>query len=369
MSSNAHPMSRHRSPWRKFGLGRSRIATRLVPAVAGIAIVAVTAACGGNGGGSSPASNHPVSVKIGKAVDTIGFTSADVAEAKGYFAKGGIKATNEVLGGSSTAFAALQSGGVQFVLASSTALMKAKAKGVPLQAIAALDHGVSVQLLVETKWAKAHNLSPNQPLSTAMKGMVGAKLGEISSTDEAFYHYLMHAANVDPSKFSYVHIKGDPAALAAIQHGAIDAFLVSPPSTYFAQSQGNGKIIVTLHEVPLLANMAYDVVVVDTRYAKSHPDVVKAVATGFAKADNVMLKNPQSIIDVEKKHYRQMNSTVLLQSLHYVTFTENGTMTAARWKNAKQVAENTGEKVSSLDVSSPGGGVWTNKYIDTSALS
>lgn len=318
---------------------------------------------------SSATQKSFTAVKIGKAVDTIGFTTADIAQAQGYFAKEGVNATDEVLGGSSTAFAALQSGGVQFVLASSTALMKAKAQGLPLQAVAALDHGVSLQLLVSNDWVKAHSISASQPLDTVMKAMAGAKLGEISTTDFDFFHYLMQAANVDPSKFTFINIKTQAAALAAIQHGEIDAFLLSPPSTYFAQSQGDAQIVATLHEVPQLANMAYDILVVDADYAKKNPGVVKSVATAFAMADNVMATNPASIINVETKHYKRMSSDVLLQSIKYVTFTKDGTMTADRWNNAKQEALQTGEKVSSLDVSSSDNSVWTNQYIDISALS
>jgi NitT/TauT family transport system substrate-binding protein len=339
-----------------------------------VAVLAATAgltACGGGGSGSASATGSgkaPTQVTIGKAVDTVGFTTVDVAQAKGYFAKEGIVAKSELLGGSSTAFAALQSGSVQFVTASSTALLSARGKGVPLEAVASLDYGVSLQLIASNTWIKSHNLSPNQPLGTVMKGLVGSTLGVVSTTDLTYNHYLMKQAGVDPNQFKVIHLKTQAAALAALQHGQINAFLLSPPNSYLAEAQGDAQIIATLHSVPLLSKMTYDILVVDSDYAKSHPDIVKSVATAMAMSDQVMAKDPKSVLSIEKKHYPSMSDDVLLKSLQYVTFSPDGTMTQDAWQSAKDESSQTGvSSVSSVDVTS-GGGTWTNDFIKLSDL-
>jgi NitT/TauT family transport system substrate-binding protein len=307
-------------------------------------------------------------VSIAKAVDTIGFTTVDVASAKGYFTQQGVSVTSSLLGGSSTAFAALQSGSVNFVLASSTALIAAKAKGLPLEAVASLDYGVSLQMLVSDKWSKAHGLSASQPLNTVMKKMTGAKLGVISTTDLTYDHYLEQQAGMDPGQFTYINISSQSAALAAIKFGEIDAFLLSPPSTYFAQAQGGASITASLHEVPQLASMAYDILVVDSGWATSHEAQVKAVATALARADNVMRSDPRSVLDVEKRHYPTMSDPVLLSSLKYVTFTPDGQFTPAMWNTAlTEYKSTTKSDVSGVNVADSGG-VWTNQYIQKSGL-
>jgi ABC-type nitrate/sulfonate/bicarbonate transport system substrate-binding protein len=334
----------------------------------------VLAACGSGNGGLQAAGNgsqggSTVNVTIGKAVDTIGFTTVDIAKAKGYFAKQGVNVNEELLSGSSTAFAALQSGSVNFVTASSTALLNAKAKGVPLEAVASLDYGASLQLLVSDSWITSHGLSPNQPLNTVMKKMVGAKLGEISTTDLTYDHYLEKQAGVDPSKFTYIQLDSQSAALAALKHGQIDSFLLSPPSTYFAQSQGGAKIVATLHQVSELANMAYDILVVDSSWAKSHASEVSAVATAMAMADNTVKSDPQSVLAIEEQHYPKMSGSALLDSLKYVTFTPDGLFTQDMWQKALAeftAAEHT--SASGIDISA-NGGAWTNQYIKKSALS
>jgi ABC-type nitrate/sulfonate/bicarbonate transport system substrate-binding protein len=361
----------------------ARKRVRRLPAVLACAAVAiVVTACSSGGGGQAAAGGGgqaaaggssgggTTSVTIGKAVDTIGFTAVDVAKAKGYFAQEGIKVTEDLLDGSSTAFAALQSGSVNFVTASSTALLSAKAKGVPLEAVASMDYGVSLQLLVADKWMKSHDLSPGQPLNTVMKKMVGAKLGVISTTDLTYDHYLEQQAGVDPNKLTYIHIGSQSAALAGLKYGEIDAFLLSPPSGYFAQSQGGATVVATLHQVPELANMAYDILVVDSDWAKSHASEVSAVATAIAMADNAMKNSPQSVLGTEKQHYPQMSDSVLLESLKYVTFAPDGLFTGQMWQDALSEYKGTeGDNAPSGVNVSENGGTWTNQYIKKSALS
>lgn len=347
-------------------------ARRLAAVLACASAVAVLAACSSGGGtqsgGSGSSGGSLGSVTIGKAVDTIGFTTVDVAQSEGYFAKEGVSVRSNLLSGSSTAFAALQSGSINFVTASSTALIAAKAKGLPLEAVASLDYGVSLQLLVSDSWAKAHGLTAGQPLDTVMKKMVGAKLGVISTTDLTYDHYMEEQAGVNTNQFTYIHIGSQSAALAAVKFGEIDAFLLSPPSTFYAQSQGDATIMASLQQVPDLASMAYDILVVDTNWAKTHAAQVKAVATAMAMADNVMRTNPQSVVAIEKKHYPTMNNSVLLSSLKYVTFTPDGVFSPAMWQKAlTEYTSTTKTSVSGVDISA-NGGVWTNQYIDKSGL-
>jgi NitT/TauT family transport system substrate-binding protein len=342
---------------------------RLRTLVAGLVIMALATACASlSGGGPSAAPNGKTQVTIGKAVDTVGFTTVDVAQDKGYFSHEGVTAKQELLGGSSTAFAALQSGSVQFVTASSTALLTARTKNVPLEAVTSLDYGVSLQLAASKTWIKAHHLSPQQPLNTVMKGLVGSTLGVVSTTDLTYYHYLMKQAGVQPSQFKTVTIKTQSAALAAMQHGQVDAILLSPPNSYFAQAQGQAEVIATLHSVPALKTMTYDILVVASSYAKAHPDVVKKVATAMARADNTMAKDPQSVLDVEHKHYPQMSNDVLLQSLKYVTFAPDGLMTADGWREVNEEAQVSGVPDTSSVNLKENQGTWSNNYIVKSRL-
>ena len=341
-----------------------------------VACAMVAAGCGSGGNSSSTASPAgsagksaapgSSSVKIGKAVDTIGFTTVDVALDKGYFSQAGIHAAPELLHGSSTAFAALVNNSIQFATASSTALMLAREKGLPLESVASLDDGVPLELLVANSWIAKKHLSPSQPLQQKIRGLAGAKVAEISQTDEAFFGLLLKDAGLSSSSVSAVHVGGATAELAAVKHGEVDAFLISPPAANFAQSQGGSTILATLKELPQSKNMAYDIVVANTNYAKAHPAVVKAVATAFAKADNLIQDHPGEALPVEEKHFSKYSASVLSASLKFVHFAHNGLQTQTMWNDAEAVNKETGKLTTQVPVTE--GTAWTNRYIDTSAL-
>ena len=307
-------------------------------------------------------------VTIGKAVDTIGFTTVEVAEAEGYFAKQGIKVKEELLSGSSTAYAALQSGGVQFTCASSSSLLAAKEKGVPLEAIDSLDYGTSLQLLVSSNWMKAHHMTANEPIDTTMRDLEGAKFAALSSTDLDYDHLLAKQAGIPTSKYSYITVNAQSSALAGIQHGEMDAFLLSPPAGLQAQNQGTGTVVASLHQIPAFKTGMYDLLVADSNYVKQNPTIAQKVATAMAEADNIMQKDPNAVLKTEEKHYPGTPASVLEQSLRDVTFSKNGLQSASGWKAAEKVTTETGTPLGNLNVG-PTGGIWTNEHIDVKELS
>jgi hypothetical protein len=88
----------------------------------------------------------------------------------------------------------------------------------------------------------------------------------------------------------------------------------------------------------------------------------------MAMADNTVKSNPQSVLGIETQHYPKMNGPALLDSLKYVTFTQDGLFTQDMWQKALSEFSQTEHNKSSIDISK-NGGVWTNQYIKQSDLS
>jgi hypothetical protein len=93
------------------------------------------------------------------------------------------------------------------------------------------------------------------------------------------------------------------------------------------------------------------------------------VATAIAMADNAMKNSPQTVLPTEKRHYPQMADSILMDSLQYVTFAQNGLFTEQMWQDAlTEFKTTTATSASGIDVSE-NGSTWTDRYIKTSALS
>lgn len=320
-------------------------------------------ACGGT---QASASDEVPTVTIGKAVDTIGFSAVDVANAMGYFKDAGVNVKTKLLQGSSQTTAALQSGSIQFGTLSSTALLLAASQGVKLQAVTSLDHGVSVQIVVTNDWAKAHGIAADQPLAQRMKGLEGAKDAAISSTGTSVLKLMMQQNGADPGKVDFVTVGSDAAGSAALGHGTLQVFVGSPPSSYYMARNAGSQILANAAEVPALKDMAYDILITDPSWASSNKAATTAVATALARAENLMATDPEKVIDLEAKHFPSYSKDDLMQSLKAVQWTTNGTFTQPMWDDAVKVSQQMGQLKGDVDVTE--NGLWTNKYIDTAKL-
>jgi NitT/TauT family transport system substrate-binding protein len=356
---------------------KTRISTARVRSVAlataAVAAVLITAACSSTAGpaasSSAKAASAPlVQVKIGKAVDSVGYMPIQIAESKGYFKDEGVEVSDSVLAGSAVVYSALQSNSIQFGTAGASAMLPAAAKGVPLLSVMSLDYGNPLQLLVSKSWATAHHMTAkNQKATSVMKDLKGAKLASISLSNVQAYGYLEGLAGTQASDYTTITVDSVNAVLAGLQHGQFDAFVVPPPTSIQAQAQGIGVLMPSLKEVPEAANSMFDILTTTKAYAKANPKVVTGVATALARAENDMINNPKSVMPIIQKHFPTLSAKVLSDSVAYLTFAKNGVQTQARWNAANQLLGKTGSAPTSLSMKE-NGGVWTNKYIDLSKL-
>ena len=160
-------------------------------ASAGVPLLALSLALAGFGSWakSGSAASLP-SVTIGKAIDTIPFTVVDVALAEGYFEQNGVDVKEELVQGSSAANAAMVGGSLQFSCEAAAPLMLARSHGVPIMAVDALDGGVTLQLIVSSKWLAEHPLAADATFEQKMADLNGSIFAEVGTTEQTFYGLL-----------------------------------------------------------------------------------------------------------------------------------------------------------------------------------
>ncbi|MCL6594265.1 MAG: ABC transporter substrate-binding protein, partial [Alicyclobacillus sp.] len=341
--------------------------------------VLATTACGGSTPASAPGntagasnqqapagSGQTVTVVIGKAVDTIGFSVVDVALAEHYFQEQGIQVKEELLGGSTQANAAMQGGSIQFACESSSALMLANEKGMGLMAVDSLDYGVPMQLVASNQWIAAHHISPSQPLNDRLKALKGMTYGGVSNTDIGYMKLLVSQAGLTDKDYKIEHLQSQAELAVALSNGRIDAFMGSPPSSLQVLQQGKAQVVVNGKDIPEWRDAAYDILVTTQGYAQQHPDIVKKVATAIAKADNFMREHPDETLAIEQQHFPKISADVLKQSLQLATFAKDGQQSQQQWENAVHIMKGSGLVTGNITIQE--GKDWTNQFIDTKQL-
>jgi len=328
-------------------------------ATAALFLATSLAACG-SGSGDSADGASTTKIKIGKAVDTIGYSAIDVAIDQGYFKDAGIDVDVVTLNGSTVANGALESGDIQFAGYSSLPLLQAREKGADILSVASFDYGVPLQIVVAGSYAD--KIDASAPLTDRIKALDGAKIGFVSSTDGGYIDLLVKQAGLAADAIKKVQFNSAQAALTAAESGEVDGAIGSPPSTIEAVKTGKVTTAASLREVPEYAQTTYDLLNTTTDYAKSHPDTVKAVATAIAEADNYINDpaNKQALIKLESSHFSGFSSDALGSSLGLATYSKNGLQTQEQWDNAVKTYTEGG-----LIKGDPAteGTTWTNKYI------
>lgn len=341
--------------------------TRVVTSAASVAMVAALAAalsgCGGDDGGGDASGS--TSIKIGKAVDTIGFSIIDVAMEQGYFEDAGLDVEVATLNGSTVANGALESGDIQFAGYSSLPLLLAREKGADIVSIATVDYGVPMRIVAGGEYAEA--LDPDAPLKERITGLEGAKIGFVSSTDGGFLDMLLNDIGLGADAVDKVQFNNVQAAVTAAESGEIDGAIGSPPATVAAVEEGEMKTVASLSEVEKYAETSYELLNTTAGYAESNPEVVTGVATAIARAAAFVNDpaNKESLVALEVEKFSGFSEETLRKSLEAVTFAENGLHTRERWDNAVELYSTAG--VIEGDAAEEGT-AWTNEYIDTEAV-
>lgn len=294
-------------------------------------------AAGGSDGRWAEAAADLGTVIIGKANDTIGLSVADIAEHEGYFEHRGVHVQIVVLGNSTVANSALIAGNVQFTGASASALLLARAKGLPFLAVAQTATGSPLQLVVGKKLLASAGVTRRTPLKRRLEALQNAVLAVTGPTDHGAYNTAFRAVGVAPHA-RFVVLRNQAAAAAAVENGQADAFFASPPSVFQIVAKGVGEILLSGSEIPGWGDAVYNVVITLHSYVQAHPDTVRAVAQAIGAGDEFVRAHREATLVILGQHFRGLGRPVLAQSLQVVTFAEHGRMTQQQWDAARQIA-------------------------------
>ncbi|HEV7755102.1 MAG TPA: ABC transporter substrate-binding protein [Mycobacteriales bacterium] len=208
-----------------FGRGR-----KAVGLLAGLALVAGAAACGGSGNDSAAGGNKITVATVAADSGAQGF----LAKEKGFYKAQGLEVEVQIVAGVPELAAAVQSGKAQFALTSPTSVAGASASGIPFRVVAG---GVKytkkkpgVWLMVADRAKDVKSLKDLGGKSIAVNALnTLPHLSTLAALDDA---------GVDVKKVNFVTLNF-PAIGQALESGQVPAGAVVSP---FTDQQEAGKI-------------------------------------------------------------------------------------------------------------------------------
>jgi len=325
--------------------GRSR---RIAGGAAAVIAVAVTsAACSSapthttSAGGSSAPS--PVSVVVGNAAATYAEAPFVVAEKNGALAAHGVTAKDTLLSSSNTLLAALVSGGVDFGVTDSFAVLAARAKGVPVVAVCGLYKGVpGLALVVRPSLMQHLGLQPGAVAADLTK-LKGQTIGVNSptSTGGKILTGLEQDAGLPTTWVQEIAIQSS-SDVEALAHGEIAGYFEDVPIPQESLADHSGVIAFDTSAQPELTNIQYNVLATSESYATSHPAAVRQFLQAVESGQTALSqKQPAALKDIANIYSSGLSPSVIDDSA--TAGVDTGcSMPAADWQAAAAITNKWG---------------------------
>ena len=229
-----------------------------------------------------------VKLKAAYSAVSAGLGSIWVAKEMGLFSKEGLDVEMLYIRTAAPTMQALLSGELKFVHIGPVAVLNAKSEGADVVWLGTTIRSMVFTLLV-------------LPSIKAPSDLVGKRIGLTrpgSSAEVAVQMALKHL-NLDPAKVHFSYIGGVPEILMAMQAGAVQAGIVSPPTTTLGRKLGY-KPLVFLPD--LKERFTFAGIAATRRYVQENPQLAKAFMKAITEGAALYKGNPGIALKVLERY-------------------------------------------------------------------
>lgn len=318
-------------------------------------------------GGSRAAER--VKVSLIQSFHAMSFAAVYVARARNFFEQEGVDLDFQMVRGDAVAAQGLVGRAAPMAALGGTTAVLLASKGIrEFISVSPVIGAVAASIAVRKDVAEARGLHRGLPLEQRISLLKGMRIstGSLGGTLHTAVSYLMRRGGLDPNSDVTLLSMGGPAEmLAALKAKNIDAIAMGAPAPEMAEREGSGVIVISMlrGDVPELANMPYDVLLVRRDYAEANPDAVRRVVRALGRAMAFMRENPDGTRDALLGYFDKVPPAVVSEVARHLSSAvpADGRFTEEMWKNQMTFDVKAGKLPKALDTRE--GVLWTNEFI------
>jgi NitT/TauT family transport system substrate-binding protein len=334
-------------------------------------LILVAGCSGGNQPPTGDKGAKTVKVRFVQSATELSSLPTIIALNKGFLKEQGVEFDAVQVNGGANVIAALGSGDAEFGQGVMPAALTAFSQGQrTLSVINFFDH--FTQLGVIHRSAIPRGVSPDAysklPIRDRIMALKGKKLGIAGQGGlvDVVTRYLLQQNGLDPEKdVTIVSISNTSAMLGALQQHQIDAYLLTPPGTFQAVSEGTAVIFFDGigGEVPELAKFPTTALMTTPEYAQKNPDVVKRVSAAYFKAIQWAKANQEESVKLVQAEFPKLDPEVIKTSTLWMieALSTSGRFEEAVVRNQSEILSQGGILKKSVEVKE--GMLWTNQFV------
>lgn len=319
-----------------------------------------------------PASAQETVVRIGQGVPTLSFLPPLAARALDTFKDQGLRLEFvSIRGGDPATLAALDAGDIDFAATGSDTALEAIVKGQPFQIVYSLMSQVTLDLVVSHDLLKRTGVTPTDPLARRLSVLKGATIGvsAVGGTQDRAARWLAAQGGLNPQTgLKVVQIGPPPAIQAALDHGQIDGFVLSPPEGALSEQNGSGQVLIRMGtEFANLHSLPYLVLVAKKPMSAKQRELAVRTARALQSASQRTFKDPAAVGGlIQQKFYPKLKPDLIIAGITAMRdgIAANGQLNQTMIGHLLTFTTATGGELGRLTASSSGpNAFWTNSIV------
>ncbi|MEP7300453.1 MAG: ABC transporter substrate-binding protein [Caldimonas sp.] len=269
------------------------------------------------------------------------FTPIYVAADAGLWSKRGLEVKLPLIPGPG-ATNAVVAGSADFASTAATSVLRAAARGQPMQIIASTHEEYLLSLVVSAKTAAERKIDKKADLATRMRALKGATLAIDAplGLPHGFIKYISAKVGMDADRDFVLTPMAPPNMVSSLKSGAIDGFLFSEPFVALAVADG-AQVIVDNPRVDMPELNPYSSNVIATRagFCAQAAETCRKLVAGLNEALAMMRNEPEKVQTILRARFQQLPPQVLDASVQLIRSTSPADTTthAAALANTQRV--------------------------------
>lgn len=234
--------------------------------------------------------NRPVRARTAYSALSAGIGTLWLTQEQGYFRKHGLESHLIYIRGGTTAVQALLAGEIDFGHLSPAPMMTAWAQGADFVWIGTTTHQMVFTLIADPTIAKGADLK-------------GKKIGitRLGSASDLAVRAALEQFGLGAKDVTMISLGGIPEILAGMRAGAINAGVLSPPTSTAARDLGYRPL---LHIPDLGREFTFSGIAARRSFVQSQPEVARAYMAALTDGAKVYKEDSRAALRVLKKYLR-----------------------------------------------------------------
>lgn len=243
-----------------------------------------------NASTTSHAQTRPIPVRTAYSALSAGIGTLWLSHENGHFRKRGLDSDLVYIRGGTTAVQALLAGEIQFGHLSPAPMMTAWAQGADFAWIGTTTHQMVFTLMAEAGIVKGTDLK-------------GKKIGitRLGSASDLAVRAALEQFGLNLKDVTMISLGGIPEILAAMRAGAVNAGILSPPTSTAARDLGYRPL---LHIPDLGREFTFSGIAVRRSFVQSQPEIARAYMAALTDGAKVYKEDSRAALRVLRKYMR-----------------------------------------------------------------